>query len=184
MLRVYRPLLGENQETKKSSNEERAVDGNRITGTLGSSRLSRSTRSRSTRGTRSNRAVTSRATTDGLSKSRESNGCFLVRVSDVHTGGDIQDVLVSLLDFGVVLHEEVHGHVVDFVRQDDVTGASESTVRTHLDEGFIVIIDSLGGDTSNSVGSPIVGIQVPKNSSQVQLSGDPTNTVINITLGL
>lgn len=120
----------------------------------------------------------------GLIKGRVGDALFDVRVRDIHTGCDIQDVVECSLETTVVLHGHAHGHVVDFMRQNNGTALGKSTVLAHVDEVLVVLVDGLGGNTRNSVGSPVISINVPEDSSQVQLGGDPTHTVIQVTLGL
>lgn len=115
-------------------------------------------------------------------KALEGNSLLHVWVSDVHASSNVKDVLVGLLDLGDIVHSELHGSVVDLVAQDNVATVLESTVGAHLDKVFVVLLNGRHGlrDTS----SPIVSIQVPENGSQVQLGGNPTDTVINITESL
>lgn len=91
---------------------------------------------------------------------------------------------VSLLDSGVVLHEEVHGLVVNFMRQDNVTRFLEGTVSTHGNEVLVELVDGFVSNTSLNISSPIESIQVPDDGGQVQLSSDPTDTIIQITKSL
>jgi len=100
-----------------------------------------------------------------------------IGVGDVVAGSDIQNVLVSLLNLGKVLDGKTHGGVVDFVSQNNVTGGGKSTVGTHGDVVLVGLFNSGFGNRVTS--SPIVSVQVPDNSSQVQLGGNETNTIIN-----
>lgn len=121
---------------------------------------------------------------NSLFKVGEGDNIFDVRVRDVHAGSDVEDVLVGLLDFRVVLNHKVHSHVVDFVGQDNVTRVGEGAVGAHLNKVLVVLVDGLGGDTRSGVGSPVISVQVPEDSSQVELGSDPADTVVKITESL
>lgn len=116
-----------------------------------------------------------------LIKSGVGNDLFDVWVRDVHAGGDVHDMLVSLLDFRIVLHSQGHGHVVDLVGQDDIARVGKSAICTHGDEVLVVLVDRLLSDTRDHTGSPVVRVKVPNDSSQVQLGGNPSDTIINVT---
>lgn len=100
-------------------------------------------------------------------------------MSDIHARGNINNMLVILFDLGKIFHSEIHGCSINFMLKNNVTMLCISAILAHLDEIFIVLLDSRHRFFSTSC--PIISIKIPEDSSQVQLSGNPANTIINIT---
>lgn len=176
--RIEKRNLGKYCDSKESSDEQGAVQSQGRSGALVlGGRLARC---------RGHDARTSGggSVLSVLFKSRESDGLLNVRVRDIHAGRNVNDVLVGTLETGIVIDGKGHGLVVNLVGEDDSAAVGKSTVLAHLDKVLVVLIDSLGGDTGDSASGPVIGINVPEDSSQVELSSDPSDSVVQITLCL
>lgn len=71
---------------------------------------------------------------------------------------------------------------VTYMSQNDVATGGEGAIATHLNK---VLVGLLNGGLGNGFTScPVIGVKVPEHSGQVQLGGNPTDTIINITISL
>lgn len=91
-------------------------------------------------------------------------------------------MLVVLDNVGQVVESKLHGGVVDFVSEDNVAAVGKGAVATHLNKVLVISLDLL--NRFAITGSPVVGVEVPEDGGKIQLGGDPTDTVVNITESL
>lgn len=93
------------------------------------------------------RVVSSSTVVYDLIKGLENNVVLNIGIRDIHASSYIQYMGIRFLDIRVMFHEEFHGLVVNFMRENNVTRVLEGTVFAHFNKLFVEAVNSFNSNT-------------------------------------